>query len=119
MNTYLDVQLNALGDATRRGITDGVVVRVFNDRGACLAGARISDQVMPGVVQLSTGAWYDPQVPGSPGSLDKHGNPNLLAPDRGTSNLAQGCSANSCLVEVELFDGELPGISCYDAPAFA
>ena len=106
-------------DATRRGITDGVVVRVFNDRGACLAGARISDQVMPGVVQLSTGAWYDPQVPGSPGSLDKHGNPNLLAPDRGTSNLAQGCSANSCLVEVELFDGELPGISCYDAPAFA
>jgi biotin/methionine sulfoxide reductase len=43
----------------------------------------------------------------------------MLAPDRGTSHLAQGCSANSCLVEVELFDGELPGISCYDPPAFA
>jgi len=71
---------------------------------------------MPGVVQLSTGAWYDPLVPGTPGSLDKHGNPNLLTEDRGTSNLAQGCSANSCLVEVELFADDLPGITCYGAP---
>jgi biotin/methionine sulfoxide reductase len=103
-------------DAASRGISDGAVVRVFNDRGACLAGARLSTEVMPGVVQLSTGAWYDPLVPGSPGSLDKHGNPNLLTEDRGTSNLAQGCSANSCLVEVELFVDDLPSITCYGAP---
>src|SRR5262249_10637405 len=45
-------------DAASRGITDGAVVRVFNDRGACLAGARLSKHVVPGVVQLSTGAWY-------------------------------------------------------------
>ena len=103
-------------DAASRGISDGAVVRVFNERGACLAGARLSTEVMPGVVQLSTGAWYDPLMPGSPGSLDKHGNPNLLTQDRGTSSLAQGCSANSCLVEVELFVDDLPRITCYDAP---
>ena len=54
------VRLNP-ADAARRGIADGDIVRLFNDRGACLAGAIVSDDVMAGVVQLSTGAWYDPE----------------------------------------------------------
>ena len=53
-------------DAAVRGITDGQIVRLFNDRGACLAGAVITDAVRPGVVQLSTGAWYDPLDPSTP-----------------------------------------------------
>jgi hypothetical protein len=44
------------------------------------------------VVHMSTGAWYDPEQPGVIGSLDKHGNPNLLTLDKGTSRLAQGPS---------------------------
>ena len=55
------VRLNPV-DAGRRGIADGDIVRLFNDRGACLAAAAVTDDVMPGVVQLSTGAWYDPQA---------------------------------------------------------
>ena len=47
-------------DAAARGIEDGDIVRVFNDRGACLAGARLSADLLPGVAQLPTGAWYDP-----------------------------------------------------------
>src|SRR5205814_1470509 len=47
-------------DARDRGIADGEVVRLFNARGACFAGAVISDTVPPGVVRLSCGAWYDP-----------------------------------------------------------
>ena len=47
-------------DAARRGIGDGDVVRVFNARGACLAGAVLDDGVMPGVVVMATGAWFDP-----------------------------------------------------------
>ena len=47
-------------DAAARGISDGDVVRVFNERGACLAGAVVTDAVRPGVMQLQTGAWYDP-----------------------------------------------------------
>lgn len=103
-------------DAEARGIRDGSIVRLYNERGSCLASARISDGVAPGVVQMATGAWYDPAAPGVPGSLDKHGNPNVLTSDRGTSMLAQGCTANSCLVEVEPFAGELPPITCFTSP---
>ena len=47
-------------DAAARGIADGDLLRVFNDRGACLAAARLSDRIRRGVVRLSTGAWFDP-----------------------------------------------------------
>jgi anaerobic selenocysteine-containing dehydrogenase len=36
-------------DACERGIGDGEVVRVFNDRGACFAGVVITDAVRPGL----------------------------------------------------------------------
>ena len=52
-------------DAAARGINAGDIVRVFNDRGACLAGAVLSEELSPGVAQLSTGAWYDPDEPES------------------------------------------------------
>jgi biotin/methionine sulfoxide reductase len=103
-------------DAARRGIGDGDVVRVFNDRGACLAGARVTDLIRPGVVQLATGAWYDPAEPGRLGTLDKHGNPNVLTLDKGTSKLAQAPAAHSLLVEVERFDGELPAMTAHQPP---
>jgi biotin/methionine sulfoxide reductase len=103
-------------DAAQRGLHDGDVVRVFNDRGACLAGVVIDEQVMPAVVQMSTGAWFDPLQPGEPGSLCKHGNPNVLTMDKGTSKLGQGPVAHSCLVEIELFSGELPEVSAFCSP---
>ena len=106
-------------DAAARGISSGDVVRVFNDRGACLAGAVVSDDVRPGVIQLSTGAWYDPIDPSRPGSLDVHGNPNVLTADHGTSKLAQGPSAQSALVEVARFDGVLPPITVHSPPELA
>jgi len=103
-------------DARARGIADGDVVRVFNDRGATLAAARLARSLRRGVVHLPTGAWYDPLEPGVPGTLEKHGNPNVLTPDRGTSSLAQGPIAHSALVEVERFDGEPPAITAFDPP---
>ena len=54
---------------------------------------------MPGVVRLSTGAWFDPAQDGS--GLERHGNPNVLTLDIGASGLSQGCIAQTCLVEVE------------------
>lgn len=104
-------------DAARRGIAAGDVVRVYNDRGACLAGVVLSDGVRVGVVQLATGAWFDPVRPGEIGSLDRHGNPNMLTLDKGTSSLAQGPIANSALVEVERFADEPPPITVFAAPA--
>jgi biotin/methionine sulfoxide reductase len=105
-------------DAAERGIRDGDLVRLFNDRGSCLAGAVLTDAIVAGVVKLSTGAWWDPQEPGIPGSLDKHGNPNVLTRDRGTSSLGQGCSAQSCLVQVERHDGPVPPITAFELPRF-
>ena len=102
--------------AAARGITDGMTVRLFNDRGACLAGARLDERLMPEVVELPTGAWFNPLEPGVPGSLELAGNPNVLTRDKGTSSLAQGPSANTCLVEVEPFAGSAPLPTVYDPP---
>ena len=103
-------------DAQRRGIEDGDVIRLFNNRGACLAGVRLTEDVMQGVVELSTGAWYDPLEPGVVGTLCVHGNPNVLTPDVGTSKLAQGPSAHTALVEVERYDSPLPPIKVFSPP---
>jgi biotin/methionine sulfoxide reductase len=103
-------------DASARGIADGDLVRVFNDRGACLAGAAVTDRVMAGVIQLATGAWYDPVEPGVDGSLCKHGNVNVLTRDAGTSRLGQGPSAHSCLAEVERYAGDAPAVTAFEPP---
>jgi len=88
-------------DAAARGIDEGDVIRIHNRRGQTLAGAVLDDGVRPGVIELSTGAWYDPVDPTDPRSLDRSGNPNVLTRDAGTSELAQGPSAQTCLVCVE------------------
>ena len=44
-------------DAERRGIADGAVVRVFNDRGAFSCSARVSDDARPGVLVAPMGWW--------------------------------------------------------------
>ena len=88
-------------DATARGLRTGDLVRVFNRRGACRARARVSDDILPGVVALPTGAWY-----GDPGgNIDPDGNPNVLTRDVGTSRLGQGCSAHTALVDVARLEG--------------
>ncbi len=103
-------------DAAVRGIDDGDIARIFNDRGACLAAAVLFDGIRRGVIELPTGAWYDPEEPDAEGSLEVHGNPNVLTRDVGTSKIAQGPTAHSCLVEVERFTGPLPDIKVFRQP---
>jgi biotin/methionine sulfoxide reductase len=84
---------------------------VFNDRGACLAGAVLTTAIRPGVVRLPTGAWFDP-VPGTgPAPLCAHGNPNVLTPDVPSSRLSQGCAGQHALVQVERWTGPLPPVT--------
>lgn len=104
-------------DAAARGIQDGDVVRVYNARGACLAGAVVTEAIRPGVVQLSTGAWFDPLDPASPGSVDIHGNPNTLTLDKGTSKLGQCSSAQTALVQVARLAEPAPALSVFTPPA--
>jgi biotin/methionine sulfoxide reductase len=91
------IEINPL-DASQRKLCDGDLVRVFNDRGVCLARAHISDDIRPGVVSLSTGPWFDPDGDGT----DTQGNPNVLTRDLGTSRIGQGSSAHTALVDVAL-----------------
>lgn len=98
-------------DAAARNLRDGQIVRIFNSRGACYAGLRISDEVRPGVIQIATGAWYEPD-----GNECRHGNPNVLTLDKGTSSLAQGPTAHSCLVDVAAAPADIPASRAYDPP---
>jgi biotin/methionine sulfoxide reductase len=96
------------------GVESGDVVRIYNRRGACLAGVTLSSGIHPGCVSLATGAWFDPQhVAG--GVLEVHGNPNVLTIDKGTSTLAQASIGHTCLVHVEKWTSTLPELSI-DAP---
>jgi biotin/methionine sulfoxide reductase len=102
-------------DAAQRGIADGDLIRVLNDRGACLAGAVLTDRVSPGVVRLPTGAWFDP-VPGHEPPLCAHGNPNVLTADIPSSRLSQGCVGQHALVEIERYEGEPPPVTVRRPP---
>jgi len=53
------------------------------------------------------------------GTLDRHGNPNVLTLDKGTSKLAQGPISQTTLVEVERWTEAVPDIRAYDQPAMA
>ncbi|NRA83678.1 MAG: trimethylamine-N-oxide reductase TorA [Gammaproteobacteria bacterium] len=116
------VYLNPV-DAQDRGIKDGDIVRVFNDRGQLLAGAVVSDHFPRGVIRIEEGAWYGPvgddgSVAGGAniGAICSYGDPNTLTQDIGTSKLAQACSAYTCLVNYEKFRGKVPSVSSFNGP---
>ncbi|MDM8541962.1 molybdopterin-dependent oxidoreductase [Desulfococcaceae bacterium HSG9] len=109
------VTINA-EDAKARGIKNGDVVRVFNNIGQTLAGAVVSEDIRPGVVNICDGGWYDPLERGKPGSLCKHGHANALLKDKPTSSFAQACNGNTALVEVEKYTGKIPKITAFDPP---
>jgi biotin/methionine sulfoxide reductase len=98
-------------DARARGISEGDLVRIYNARGSCLAVAGFNSDMVRGVARLPTGATYDPDV-----TADRNSNPNVLTRDIGTSELGQGCSAQSCLVEIERFEGNAPRLRIFETP---
>ncbi len=106
-------------DAKVRGIVNGDVVRVFNQRGQVLAGAVVTDGIIKGTVALYEGAWYDPhELATAEKPLCKNGCPNVLTRDEGTSKLAQGNSPNTAIVQVEKFVGEVPAVTVFKEPKY-
>ena len=81
-------------DAQARGVSDGDLVRVFNDRGEIRISARVTERIMPGVVDVPHGAWYDPDENG----LDRGGCPNVLT--KHAYSPGGATNYNTCLVEV-------------------
>ena len=101
---YEPVWINPV-DAAARGIKDGDIVNIFNERGGVLGGAYITERIMPGVVYQDHGAKYDPIISGK---LDRGGSNNTICPSKVTSKNAAGEVTSGFLVEVEQADiGEL------------
>ena len=107
------------GDAAARGIADGDVLRLWNERGETFVGAVVSDDVVPGVALLATGAWYTPLDPAADDSPELHGNPNVLTRDVPASRLSQGTSAQSVLVQIARAEGPVPLRDPHAPPAWA
>ena len=88
-------------DAEARDIRHNDIVKVYNDRGAVLCIAQVTERIRPGTVHsYQAGAKYDPLEPGKAGSIDRGGCMNLLTPSRMVSKNAPGMANHSCLVEV-------------------
>lgn len=103
-------------DAKDRKIENGDIVLVSSRRGKILAGAYITDRVMPGVVVVHHGAWYTPQdIKGE--EIDIHGNSNTLTLNKPTSKLANGNIASTANVQVSKWEGEVPPIYTWHEPA--
>jgi anaerobic dimethyl sulfoxide reductase subunit A len=65
-------------DAAERGIADGQRVRVFNQHGATVLPAKVTDRIARGVVSIKEGAWFKPDADGT----DRQGCANALTTDR-------------------------------------
>ncbi len=101
---YWVIRMNA-DDAAARGLRLHDLVRVYNDRGAVVCAARPTQRLPRGVVHAyESSAVYDPI--GEPGySVDRGGCVNQLTPKRSIAKKVTGTAANSCLVQVEPWDG--------------
>lgn len=81
-------------DAEARGISDNDQVLIFNDRGQVLMQARVTERIMPGVVNIGQGGWFDIDEQG----IDRGGCANTLTPSEHSPGGAY--STNTVLVEV-------------------
>ncbi len=83
-------------DAKQRGISEGDSVKIYNDRGVSIIPVEITPRIIPGVVAMQAGAWWQPDAQG----IDRGGCDNVLSSTRITA-LAKGNSHQTMLVEVE------------------
>lgn len=100
-------------DAAARGIKNGDLIRAFNQRGEVLVGALVANIIKQGSVCIHEGAWLDLD---KPLGICKNGNPNVLTSDIPTSQLANGCAANSSLVKIEKYTGVAPSLTAFTPP---
>ncbi len=92
-------------DAAARGIAHGDLVRLFNDRGAVICAAMVTERIQTGVIHaFESSAVYAPL--GTPGeSADRGGCINQLTPKRFQTDMTNASAPNSCLIQIEKWDG--------------
>jgi trimethylamine-N-oxide reductase (cytochrome c) len=92
-------------DAEKRGIKNRQLVRLYNDRAAVICAAIVTERVMPGIIHsYASAAVYAPL--GRPGeSAERGGCVNLLTSKRSQTEFTSASAPNSCLIEIEPWDG--------------
>jgi anaerobic dimethyl sulfoxide reductase subunit A len=85
-------------DARARDIVDGEPVEVFNERGVVRLPAKVTERIMPGVVCVYQGTWYQPGQDG----VDEGGCANVLTQQRETPT--GGYATHSTWVQVRRSD---------------
>ncbi len=98
---YEPIWLNTI-DAEARGIKNGDIVKIYNDRGIVLGGAFVTERICPGAARQDHGARIDLITDG----IDRGGSNNLICPNKGLSAKCRGTSSGSFLVQVEKLSGE-------------
>ncbi len=83
-------------DADERGIKEGDEVQVFNDRGRIATVAHVTPRIVPGVISIPQGAWYNPDKEG----VDRGANVNTLTSQRPTP-MAKANAQHTILVQIE------------------
>ncbi len=83
-------------DAAERNIKDGDQVKVYNGRGALILPCRLTPRILPGVVDIPQGAWYEPDENG----VDRGGCVNVLTSHHWTP-FAYGTAQHTIMVQVE------------------
>jgi trimethylamine-N-oxide reductase (cytochrome c) len=100
-------------EAAKRGIKNGDIVKIYNERGIVLGGARVTERICPGAAYQDHGATTDLiaawgslklDFSGEGGLIDRGGNNNLIAPEQTMSKNYTGMASNNFLVEVEKLD---------------
>ena len=93
----LDSQVATInaGDAESRGIGDGDRVRVFNDCGETVVSTRVTEGMMPGVVDIPEGVWYSLNER----DIDQAGSVNVLTRDE--ASLVGALTSNTCLAQIQ------------------
>ncbi|MDX1699365.1 MAG: DMSO/selenate family reductase complex A subunit [Melioribacteraceae bacterium] len=83
-------------DAELRGIKSGDKVKIFNDRGTIIMPCRVTTKILPGVIDIPQGAWWEPDKNG----IDRRGNVNVLSSEKWTP-LAFGNAQHTIMAQVE------------------
>jgi trimethylamine-N-oxide reductase (cytochrome c) len=91
-------------EAAKRGIVNGDIISMYNERGTVLGGAYVTERIRPGVAYQDHGARLDPITMGPDEFIDRGGSNNLICPDRTLSQNAAGQVSSGFLVEVEKTD---------------
>ena len=100
---YWVIRINS-DDAKSRNIKMHDLVKIFNDQGAVICAALLTNRIMKGSIHgYESCARYDPL--GEPGkSTDRGGMLNLLTPKKSQIKKAHSMGNSTALVQIELWD---------------